>query len=271
MTARLAGVRRISAPVPLLLPGVCHVWWARPTDVRPEHEDVLADADLERYQRLHRADDRQRSVAAMVVARLVLGAAVGVPPARLVIDRACRECGGPHGKPRLADTPDLHFSVSHAADCIAVAIRRDGPVGIDIEEVGPWAAADLDDVAQLTLATEERAVLARQPLSTRALAYTTYWTRKEAAVKATGEGLAAALDELVVSPPSAPPRVLRWDGRRDVPVLLEVHPPAGLVGALALLGEPPRRVVQRDAAPLLRRSAVYSRRRLSSVTIRSQR
>jgi 4'-phosphopantetheinyl transferase len=271
MTARAAAVGRVSAPVPPLVRGVCHVWYARPGDVRPEHEDVLGDADLERYARLHRFGDRQRSAAAMVIARLVLGAAAGVPPSRLVIDRTCRECGAPHGKPRLPDPPDLHFSVSHADDCIAVAVRRDGPVGIDVEKVAPWATADLDDVAQLTLAAEERAVLARQPTPTRALAYTTYWTRKEAAIKATGEGLMAALDELVVSSPSAPPRVLRWDGRRDVPLLVELHPPAGLVGALALLGEPPRRVVQRDAGPLLRRPVAHSSRRVSSVTIRSQR
>jgi 4'-phosphopantetheinyl transferase len=277
VTARLTGVGRGGARAPVLSPGVCDVWWARPDDVRPEHDALLAEADLERRARLHRAADRRRSAVAAVVVRLVLGAAVGTPPARLVIDRTCRECGGAHGKPRLPDVPDVHFSVSHSAGWVAVAVRIGGPVGIDIEEVAPWAAADLDDVAQLTLAPEERAVLVRQPLPRRALAYTTYWTRKEAAVKATGEGLAAPLDELVVSPPSAAARVLRWDGRRDIPSLHELHPPAGHVGALALLGDPPERVAERDAGPLLRRAVVsgrraaYSSRRVPSVAMRSHR
>ncbi len=271
MSAHPAGTGRAGAPAPALLPGVCHVWWARPADVHPEHHDLLAEADLERQARMRRVADRRRSVVAAAVTRLVLGAALGVRPARLAVDRTCRECGGPHGKPHLPDAPGVHFSVSHSADCVVIAVGRDGPLGVDIEEVAPWATADLDEVAQLTLAPEERAVLARQPTAARALAYTTYWTRKEAAVKATGEGLAAALDELVVSPPAAAPRVLRWDGRRDVPTLHELHPPPGLVGALAVTGGAPRHVVELDAGPLLRRASAYSRRRLSSVTTRSQR
>jgi 4'-phosphopantetheinyl transferase len=267
MTLRVAGVGRARLPVPTLA-DICHVWWARADDLRPEHAALLADDELQRQSRLARLGDRRRSMAAAVVVRIVLGAAVGMLPARLVIDRTCRECGGPHGKPRLPETPDVHFSISHSADRVAVAVRLDAPVGVDIEEVGPWGSADLDDVAQLTLAPEERAVLARQPAAARALAYTTYWTRKEAAVKATGEGLAAPLDQLVVSPPSSAPRVLRWDGRRDVPTLHALRAPAGLVGTLAMLGTPARHVVERDAGPLLRG---YSRRRLSSATMRSHR
>ena len=63
----------------------------------------------------------------------------------------------------------------------------------------------------------------------RAAAFATYWTRKEAAVKATGTGLLAPLPELVVSPRRAPPRVLRWGGpgQRPRPSCARCgHPPA---------------------------------------------
>ena len=249
--------------------GVCEVWWARVDDVRPEHAGLLDDADSARLARLARPGDRLRSTAAWAVARLVLAAHDGGHPADLRFDRTCPGCGGAHGKPRLLDHPGLELSVAHTAGWAAVAVSRGAAVGVDIEEVAPWASADLDDVALLTLAPVERAVLARQPAPARARAFTTYWTRKVAAVKAVGRGLATPLDRIEISPPSAAPRVVRWaDDAEPVPRLTALAAPPGLVGAVAALADRPVRVVERDAGPLLRG---YSSRRVSSVTIRSQR
>jgi 4'-phosphopantetheinyl transferase len=259
-----------SPPIPVLHARTCQVWWARTDDVRPDHDGLLDEADRERRSRLARESDRTRSTAAWVVARLVLGAQLGRHPATLSIDRTCGGCGAPHGKPRLVDGGDLHFSISHSADVVAVAVSRAGEVGVDIEQVDPWDEADLDEVAQLTLAPVERAVLARQPAAGRALAFTTYWTRKEAAVKAVGTGLSTPLEEIVVSSPASPPRLLRWgqDGTR-VPVLYPLGARAGVVGTLAVLDGAPVRVVERDAADIL--GSGHTRRRLSSATTRSQR
>jgi 4'-phosphopantetheinyl transferase len=256
--------------VPTLLARSCQIWWARAHDVRPEHDSLLDEADLERRSHLARESDRLRSTAAWVVARLVLATQLGRDPADLRMDRTCAACGAPHGKPRLVDGEGLHFSVSHSADLVAVAVTRVGPVGVDIEQVAPWHEADLDEVAELTLAPVERAVLARQRTADKALAFTTYWTRKEAAVKAVGTGLTAPLEEIVVSPPASPPRLVRWgrNGHR-LPMLYALGAPVGVVGALAVLDGGPVRVVEKDAADLLR--AAQSSRRLSSVTIRSQR
>jgi 4'-phosphopantetheinyl transferase len=240
--------------LPALVPGTCQVWWARPGDVAPEHDVLLASDELERRCRLLRAADRERFTAGVVVARTVLGAHAGRPADELRIDRTCPHCGRQHGKPRLPEVPDLHFSVSHSADCVVVAVGRGAPVGVDVEHVGAWHTADLDEVALLTLAREERAVLARQPAGLRAAAFTTYWTRKEAAVKATGAGLTAPLDEIVVSSPSSPPRVLRWadPAGGEPPVLRTLRPPAGYEAALAVAGDMPTSVVETDAGPLLR-------------------
>jgi 4'-phosphopantetheinyl transferase len=256
--------------VPALLPRSCQVWWARTDDVRPEHDDLLDEADLARRARLLRAGDRQRTTVAWAVARLVLGAHLGRAPGELRIDRTCAACGAAHGKPRLLDAEGLHFSLSHSADLVAVAVSRAGPVGVDIEQVAPWVGADLDEVADLTLARVERAVLARQPAGDRARAFTTYWTRKEAAVKAVGTGLTAPLEEIVVSAPSAPPRLLRWgsDGQR-LPLLYPLRATPGTVGTLAVLDGAPLHVVERDAAELL--AAAHTSRRLSWATTRSQR
>ena len=263
----------VAPSVPLLAHGTCQVWWARAADLRPEHDALLGPVDLQRRSRLLRAADRQRSTAARAVVGLVLGAHTGCPPARLRIDRPCPQCDRPHGKPRLADVPELHFSVSHSAGCVVVAVSRDGPVGVDVEEVESWETADLDDVAVLTLAPEERAVLSRSPADVRAAVFTAYWTRKEAAVKATGAGLTAALDEIAVSSPSTTPRVLRWGdpAAGPPPVLHVLRPPHGYAAALAT-ARPTTRVVEADAGPLLHAAAGdQTSRRLSSATTRSQR
>jgi 4'-phosphopantetheinyl transferase len=247
---------RAATAVRTPVPGVCSVWWARPDDVRPEHDALLSAADLERRSRLRRTADRQRLTAAWAVARLVLGAATGTAPDRLAVDRRCPRCGAQDGKPWLPTAPDLHVSVSHSGDCVVVAVAAGAAVGVDVEETGPIEPADLDRLAHGTLAAEELAELARVPRAGRAHAITTWWTRKEAVLKATGEGLTARLDELVVSPPGFPPRVLRWEGRGSSPVdrlsLHALHPPHGFVATVAVLGDAPTEVLEDDAGPLLR-------------------
>ncbi|MBJ7452036.1 MAG: 4'-phosphopantetheinyl transferase superfamily protein, partial [Blastococcus sp.] len=198
--------------VPPLADGTCQLWWARTTDVRPEHDALLDEAELRRCSRLRTAGDRQRTTAGVALARLLLGVHAGRPAERLRIDRSCPRCGAPHGKPCLPEVPDLHFSVSHSGGWVAVAVRRGAPVGVDVEQVGAWTVDELHDLARVVLAPEERAVLSRTPPGARAAAFATYWTRKEAAVKATGTGLLAPLPELVVTPPATPPRVVRWGG-----------------------------------------------------------
>jgi 4'-phosphopantetheinyl transferase len=241
----------VTGSVAALAPGACQVWWGSTADLRPWHDALLAPADLERRARLRRVADRQRLTVGVALVRLVVGAGVGVPPAQLEIDRTCPECGGQHGKPRLPTAPDVHFSVSHSGGCVAVAVLRGSPVGVDVEEVGRFDAGELDAMAGHTLAPEERAELARQPAEDRARAFSTYWARKEAVVKATGVGIATSLDQLVVSPPSSPPRVLRWEAQSERLSLHVLHPPPGLVAALAVVGEAPTDVVERSAAPIL--------------------
>ena len=248
------------------LPGVCQVWWARPGDVRPEHDALLGEADLARRARLACPADRQRLTAGAVVARLVLGAALGTPPAALRIDRTCHACGSPHGRPRLADAEGLHFSISHAGHCVAVAVLPGTPVGVDVKEVGRFAPDEVGDLADCALAECERAHLGRLPAVDRPRAFTVSWVRREAVLKATGEGLGIPPDELVVTPPSTPPRVLRRGGPEPV-WLHDLPAPAGFVAALAGLGTAPDDVVHRDAGPLLRQTS----RRSSGPTTRNQR
>jgi 4'-phosphopantetheinyl transferase len=249
-------------PVPPLAAGGCQVWWGDAADAGPRHDALLAADDLTRRDRLTRPADRRRLTAAWAVARVLLGAAVGVPPARVRIDRTCPGCGAQHGKPRLLDDPAVQFSVSHSGDVVVVAVHRGGAVGVDVEEIGRFGPAELDLLAGQVLAPEERGCLRAVPAGERAAAFTTYWVRKEAVVKLTGEGLTAAPDTVVVSPPHEAPRLLvrrTADGGPAAVALHTLRPPAGFAAALAVAEPGGCTVTERDAGPLLRTTAASAR------------
>lgn len=242
----------------MLTTGTCQVWWASVDDVRPEHDGLLSDTDLARRSRLREPRDQQRLTAAWAVARLVLGTATGTPPDRLQIDRRCLGCGAPHGKPWLPAAPDLQLSVAHSGGWAVVAVCRGAAVGVDAERMVQLEPAELDVLLGGTLAEQERTALAGLSHADRARAFTTVWTRKEAVGKAAGTGLPSSPSELVVSPATAPPEVLRWDGRdQDVgrSTLHDLHSPPGFSATLAVLGDGTVSVLETGAGPLLRGAA----------------
>ena len=165
------------------------MWWAAPVD--PEGAPglvALLDADeRERLARLRRAADRGRYLAAHALVRLVL-TGDGASAAALRFDRTCR-CGAAHGKPRLPGGPG--FSLSHAGDLVGVAVRPDGAVGLDVERV-----RDLADLA--ALAAHVRSPAEPAPDAIGVAAFFRTWTRKEALLKATGEGLATPMSAITL-------------------------------------------------------------------------
>ncbi|WP_157996178.1 4'-phosphopantetheinyl transferase superfamily protein [Kribbella sp. VKM Ac-2569] len=76
--------------------------------------------------------------------------------------------------------------MTHSGELVGVAVA-DRPVGLDVEKVDP--GMDVDAVARVALTDAEMRELSGYDGIAKARAFTTYWTRKEAVVKATGEGL----------------------------------------------------------------------------------
>jgi 4'-phosphopantetheinyl transferase len=109
-------------------------------------------------------------------------------------------------------------------------------VGVDLEELKP--VADFAGIAERFFSPAENRALLALPAESRDAAFFTCWTRKEAYIKAVGEGLSIPLDSFDVTlAPGDPPRLLatraepggemRWS-------LHELHPGPGFVGALAV-------------------------------------
>ncbi|GAB3929600.1 4'-phosphopantetheinyl transferase superfamily protein [Kribbella albertanoniae] len=208
------------------------VWWAGIGQARPEFVADLNAVEQERYARYLRDADKARFLLGVTMVRRLLGARMSLPPANVVLDRACRDCGKPHGK---VQAEGVELSVSHSGDWVGLAIGT-APVGLDVEQIG--SLVDVDGVAGMSLAPEELQELKRYDGIEKARAFTRYWTRKEALLKATGDGIGAGLSTVVVSPPDQPAAVVRWNSGPAQLSDLEID--TNHLAALAVLSaEPP--------------------------------
>ncbi|MCP2258763.1 4'-phosphopantetheinyl transferase [Streptoalloteichus tenebrarius] len=234
--------------------GECQVWWVRPDPALAGLAGLLDDDERRRYGRFLREGDRWRYVAGHALVRLVLAPLVGRSPSELRFSTVCRHCGAGHGKPRLSPGSDVEFSLSHSGDRVVLAVARGVELGVDVEELGRRTEEGL---AEHVLSPAEQAALAALPEDRRHAGFFTYWTRKEAVLKATGHGLAIATQAVELSGPTEPPRLVRWSAEDplDSPVLLhDLHPGEGYLASVALLTDRPHSVVERDGDPVLRRA-----------------
>jgi 4'-phosphopantetheinyl transferase len=226
-------------------PQPCTVWWAAPIapDAAPALVGLLDVHERERLTRFRRPADRARYLAAHALTRLALAPLVGCDPGMLAFDRTCR-CGEPDGKPVLPGGPG--FSLSHAGDLVGVAVRPDGPVGLDVEQLRD--VADLD-----ALAAHVRSPTERSRPGLDAAGFFRTWTRKEALVKATGDGLAAPMTAITLARHG--PVVERWTGpgAPSGPMWLhDLSPAADHPAAVAGPGERAPEIVEADGDAVLR-------------------
>ena len=176
--------------------------------------------------------------------RSAVATLIGGRPKDVRIDRRCDRCGRPHGRPRAPGT-GLFLSVSHSRDRIAVAVTTVADVGVDVEWVDRrWPLlADLSEFGGLILAADE---FVHNPAE-----FFTYWTRKEAAVKATGDGMQVPLSEVLVTRPNEPPALRSYLDRPGLQMqLMDLVAVRDYAAAVAILTDVMPEVRQRSAAEL---------------------
>jgi 4'-phosphopantetheinyl transferase len=226
-------------------PDEIHVWrfgLDRPPAHRAELEQRLSAAERRQIGRRLRPQDRDRAAAARGLLRTVLARYLGCAPEEVAFGH------GPHGKPFLAapgGPPPLEFNLSHSGGLALLAVTR-APVGIDLEVIR--AGVDVLGVAGYAFAPEEQAALAAVAEEERDRAFFTAWVRKEAFLKATGQGLSALAEcvvtevpgtaELRLALPGRPEEAARWS-------LLDLDVGPGCVAALAVAA-PGGRLVCRE-------------------------
>jgi 4'-phosphopantetheinyl transferase len=208
-------------------PGIVHVW-----RIDLQHPALLSlgnrlltDDESERAHRFHFDRHRMRFMAGRSAMRLLLGRYVGTDPA------AIRFHYGEHGKPALpqnSDTPTVQFNFTNSDNRALLAIASDRIVGIDIES--RRRDINIPGLVRHILNDTEAAEFNRLPEAVRHQALLTIWTRKEAWIKALGDGFSRPLksfsvavdpdeDTGVLVMPEQPGEQLEWTFR-----LLESHP-----------------------------------------------
>jgi 4'-phosphopantetheinyl transferase len=221
--------------LPPLLDQTVHIWCVR-LDVRPERVqwlvEILAADEQERAARFRFAHLRRRFVVARATVRQLLALYLGTIPSRL------RFRYGTFGKPSLDEIPNgmpLSFNVAHSAELALIAVARGRDVGVDVERVR--AVEDADAIAERYFCAPERDALRQSRGESKTALFFTYWTRKEAILKATGEGLSLPLDRVDVStilgerPQTV--SVLDGSGAPRQLGLIDLRPAIGYSGALA--------------------------------------
>jgi 4'-phosphopantetheinyl transferase len=192
---------------PILSDGELHVWQAK---VDPAGEEMsklvrlLSPDERARAARFHFDRDRRRFVAGRGILRTILARYVGREPEALAFRYS------PSGKPSLPGTT-LQFNLAHSDGLAAIAVARGGAVGIDLEHVRP--VPDCDRIMNSHFSAAEVEAISALPPAAQLRAFFTCWTRKEAYLKATGDGITAALDRFRVSVvPGSAPRLLHVEG-----------------------------------------------------------
>lgn len=137
--------------------------------------------------------DRRRYVVARSLLRRILGCYLRVHPASLVFSY------GATGKPALAGHrfETLDFNLSHSSDRVLIAVAIGRAVGVDLECIRPLP--DINDMAERVFSDAEIALFASVSPEKRLRLFFELWTRKEAFIKATGDGFSFPVDRLDAS------------------------------------------------------------------------
>jgi 4'-phosphopantetheinyl transferase len=211
-----------------------HVWRAlldQPQSLTDFLATLAAD-EQERAARFLFQKDRERFIAARGMLRAILSRYLDVRPDDLSFGYSA------HGKPFLVSEPggDVRFNVSHSHGLALFAFAQKRDLGIDVEQVRLEVAGQR--IAERFFSACEVAALRGLPANQHTEAFFNCWTRKEAYIKARGEGLSLPLDQFDVSlAPGQPPALLRAGMAANEAArwsMIELAPAAGYKAALVV-------------------------------------
>lgn len=178
---------------PNLYPHHVHVWRILlpiKTEIKTCLQKTLSPDELLRLEKFHFETDRERALVARGGLRDILARYLNTTPSKIQFHYT------EHGKPFLNQTT-LNFNVSHANNCIVIAITENMLVGVDVEY--HKKSFDYMSIAREFFTRNEYANLLTFHSEERHLAFYRCWTQKEAFLKGIGMGLHVPLDQFEVS------------------------------------------------------------------------
>jgi 4'-phosphopantetheinyl transferase len=214
-------------------------------DLLARFRGILSADELARASRFRFDKHRNAFLVARGLLRLILGRYTNTDSA------AIQFTYGPQGKPEVVDAPHVRFNLSHSESIALYGIRRGGAIGVDVEYIR--AMEDLEDIARHFFCAAECEDLLAVPQAGRQKAFFNCWTRKEAFIKAIGEGLSHPLDRFRVAlRPDEAACLISVDGRPGAETdwsLHDIAAPEGYVAAVALAGRHGRFDIRRFESP----------------------
>lgn len=138
---------------------------------------------------------KNRFIVARGLLRQLLGRYLEITPKEVSFDY------NPYGKPNLSkslyQSSQLEFNLSHSENWAAFAFSLQDPIGIDIEAMKE--KLEFDEIATRFFSVSESTKLAQLPIGEKKNAFFNAWTRKEALLKALGQGLSFPLKNCEVT------------------------------------------------------------------------
>jgi 4'-phosphopantetheinyl transferase len=187
---------RIEAP--LVLPeNEVQLWRVDLEALGPDEsrwERVLSSDESVRASRFHFARDRRRFVVSRALLRTILAVYLVTDPSSLSFSYSKNE------KPSLGPEhagSEVTFNVAHSGGVALLAFARRREIGVDVEQVR--LDSDLEAIARRFFSVREQDLLGALSAEERVDAFFRCWTRKEAYIKATGDGLSLPLSQFDVS------------------------------------------------------------------------
>jgi 4'-phosphopantetheinyl transferase len=171
-----------------------HVWQAK-VDNSSAHPNkfssVLSTDEHEQANNFKFTADKQHFIFRRYQLRLILSKYLGCNPRELMFRYS------EYKKPfiYMPELKEVKFNMSFSGDLMLVGVSRNNEIGIDIEKVRP--VEDLENIA-----TENFSILEVKSLIRRKDKINTFfriWTRKEAFIKATGNGMYLPLRSFCVN------------------------------------------------------------------------
>jgi 4'-phosphopantetheinyl transferase len=209
---------------------VWSVWLDAPAAVNLEYRDLLSPAEIARADRFvfeHLTRSYELSHGAL---RLLLAHSLNCRPQAVEFNY------GPRGKPFLQGDSRIRFNMAHSGQLALYAFTLDVEIGVDVEEMRD--VPDIEQIAAHYFCQAEAAELKATGGGKPAIqAFFRCWTRKEAYIKAVGDGLYIPLDQFQVTlGADAPAKFVHSGNEPSVAAhwtLQHLDPAPNYVGALA--------------------------------------
>jgi 4'-phosphopantetheinyl transferase len=218
-----------------LTTGEIHIWYTSLDRPVSQFWGLLSMDERRRSERFHFDKDMKYFIVRHGILRKILGNYLGVEPGQFQFDY------GKNEKPALADIfgmGKIQFNMSHSEGLALYAFTRDREIGVDIECIRD--ISEMGQIAERFFSRGENAVLQALPKGKKREAFFNCWTRKEAFIKATGDGLSYPLDGFDVSlVPGEPARLLRIEGDSTAASrwsIQDLKPAFGFAAAFAIKG-----------------------------------